>query len=214
MEPMSYDAPACATSADPETAAWLADLRSQGARRDQALLRLHQLLVQAARREASRRVTAPVMGVELADVVQQAADDALVAIISKLDQFRGESRFTTWAYKFAVIELASKLARHAWRAAPGALDIEDWTALPDRFGFTPHEAAEQKDLLDAVRTAVETELTPRQRRVFVAIVLNAVPLDALAAELSTNRNALYKVLFDARRKVRTYLVANGYMETE
>jgi RNA polymerase sigma-70 factor (ECF subfamily) len=214
MEPMSCTAPAGTTIPDSETAAWLADLRSHGPRHDDALRRLHKLLVQAARREAGRRVTAPVAGVELADVVQQAADDALVAILAKLDQFRGESRFTTWAYKFAVIELASKLARHAWRSSPAALDIEDWTALPDRFGFTPHEATEHRDLLDAVRVAVETALTPYQRRVFVAIVLNSVPLDALAAEFDTNRNALYKALFDARRKVRTYLVANGYMETQ
>lgn len=76
------------------------------------------------------------------------------------------------------------------------------------------EALEHKELLDAIRVAVATALTPRQRRVFVAIVLNSVPLDVLATELSTNRNALYKALFDARRKVRTYLVANGYMEPE
>jgi RNA polymerase sigma-70 factor (ECF subfamily) len=176
---------------------------------------LHAILVKAAGREASRRLDPLVSGVELADVVQQAADDALVMIIAKLDEFRGESRFTTWAYKFVVLEIASKLSRHRWRTKPTvAVDQQDWAQLPDRFGFTPDEAAEQRELLQAVRTAVEDVLTPHQRRVFVAIVLNAVPLDVLAAELGTNRNALYKALFDARRKVKTDLVANGYMESE
>jgi RNA polymerase sigma-70 factor (ECF subfamily) len=200
---------------DPETAVWVSDLRAAGARREDALRRLHTVLVQAARREARRRaIGSPVSGVELGDVVQQAADDAMVAIMAKLDTFRGESRFTTWAYKFVVLEVASKLTRHAWRAGPVILDAEVWGEFPDRFGFTPEEALEQRELLAAIREAVHTAFTPRQRRVFVAIVLNAVPLDVLAAELDSNRNALYKTLFDARRKVRALLVAKGYTEFE
>lgn len=198
-------------TADLETEAWVCDLAARGRRREDALGRLHALLVQAARRETRRRATA-VSGVELEDVVQQAADDALVAIIAKLGDFRGESRFTTWAYKFVVLEVASKLTRHRWRTRPTLSGIADWEQLPDRFGFTPEEAVAQRELLAAIRTAVETVLTERQRRVFVALVLNSVPLDVLAAELDTNRNALYKALFDARRKLRAHLVANGYTE--
>ncbi len=198
-------------TAELETEAWVSDLAARGRRREDALGRLHAILVQAARRETRRRATA-VSGVELEDVVQQAADDALVAIIAKLGDFRGESRFTTWAYKFVVLEVASKLTRHSWRTRPAVSGLADWEQLPDRFGFTPEEAVAQAELFEAIRTAVETVLTERQRRVFVALVLNSVPLDVLAAELDTNRNALYKTLFDARRKLRAHLVANGYTE--
>ena len=83
--------------------------------------------------------------------------------------------------------------------------------MPARFGFDPAQEAEWRDLLVALRRAVDEELTARQRSVFVAIVLNGVPLDALLIELASNRNAIYKTLFDARRKLRAALAANGYI---
>ena len=136
----------------------------------------------------------------------------VVAIVAKLGEFRGDSRFTTWAYKFAVLEVAGKLTRHAWRkTAPSRLE-EDWTLLPDRFGFGPGEAAEWAEMFALLRRAVDEDLSPQQRRIFVAIVLQGVPLDVLIQELSSNRNAVYESLFDARRKLRARLVANGYMD--
>jgi RNA polymerase sigma-70 factor, ECF subfamily len=135
----------------------------------------------------------------------------VMAITRKLGQFRGESRFTTWAYKFVILEVSGKIGRHFWRNPGVPLDAEDWDKLPGRFGFDPAHQAEWQDLLAALRRAVDTELSPRQRQVFVAIVVNAVPLDALAIELSSNRNAIYKMMFDARRKLRAALAANGYM---
>jgi RNA polymerase sigma-70 factor, ECF subfamily len=212
---MGCATPPIAGTLDQDTSAWLRDLAANGYRRETALVRLHALLLRAARREATRRAPAsPVSGVEFADVAQQAADDALVAIVAKLGEFRGESRFTTWAYKFVVLEVASKLTRHAWRTKPAIAQVEEWETLPDRFGLTPQEALEQRELLAAIRDAVQVALSERQRKVFVALVLNGVPLDVLAAETGSNRNALYKVLFDARRKVRAHLVANGYTEYE
>jgi RNA polymerase sigma-70 factor, ECF subfamily len=204
-----------ARATDPESAEWLTALGDSGAGRDVALARLHALLLRVARLEAMRR--APAIGVsgrELDDVVQQAADDALVAIVAKVGEFRGESRFTTWAYKFAVLEVAGKLTRHAWRRTAPSRVAEDWTLLPDRFGFGPAEAAEWAELFVVLRRAVDEDLTPRQRRVFVAIVLQGVPLDVLVSELGSNRNAVYKSLFDARRKLRARLVANGYMDDD
>lgn len=199
--------------ADQDTEAWLSDLASAGPRREDALQRLHAILVKAARHEARRRANV-ILGVELEDLVQQAADDALIAIIAKLGDFRRESRFTTWAYKFVVLEIASKLTRHSWRTRPTVSDPTNWEHLPDRFGFTPEEAVAQRELLTTIQSGVETVLTKHQRQVFVALVLNTIPLDALAAQLGTNRNALYKTLFDARRKLRAHLVANGYTEFE
>jgi RNA polymerase sigma-70 factor, ECF subfamily len=161
------------------------------------------------RRAASAGITGP----ELDDLAHQAASDAMLAIIAKLDTFRGESRFTTWAYRFVMLEVSSKLGRHFWRQHPAAsLDTEDWDRLPDRFGLDPGEQAEQADLMAAVRRAVEEALTAHQRRLFVAIVVNGIPLDALVAQSGMSRNSIYKAVFDARRKIRAYLVANGYLE--
>jgi RNA polymerase sigma-70 factor (ECF subfamily) len=92
------------------------------------------------------------------------------------------------------------------------MDADDWDRLPDRFGLGPADASEWGALVVALRAAVDHELTEHQRRVFVAIVLNGVPLDALVVELGSNRNAIYKTLFDARRKLRASLVTNGYLE--
>jgi RNA polymerase sigma-70 factor (ECF subfamily) len=200
---------------DAESAEWLRVLAGAGPRRDAAMARLHEQLLRIARREVARRgPRLAITGPELEDLAYQAAADALLAMPAKLGQFRGESRFTTWACKFVILEVSAKLGRHFWRHPAVPLDAEDWDRLPARFGFDPAQEAEWRDLLAAVRHAVDTKLTPRQRQVFVAIVLNDVPLDALVTEFRSNRNAIYKMLFDARRKLRAALAANGYLSDE
>jgi RNA polymerase sigma-70 factor (ECF subfamily) len=190
-------------------------LGEAGRVREHAIGRLYEMLLRVARAELRRRGGQhPVTGPELDDLAHQSAGDALLAITAKLGQFRGESRFTTWACKFVILEVSAKLGRHFWRRPAVAFDAEDWDRLPDRFGMRPDEHAQQRDLIAAVRRAVDQELTERQRQVFVAIVVNGVPLDALAAELGSNRNAIYKTMFDARRKLRAALAANGYLTTE
>jgi RNA polymerase sigma factor (sigma-70 family) len=200
---------------DEETAQWLAALGETGRVREHAIGQLYEMLLRVARAELRRRRGQhPVTGPELDDLAHQSAGDALLAITAKLGQFRGESRFTTWAYKFVILEVSAKLGRHFWRRPTIPFDAEDWDRLPDRFGMRPDEHAQQRDLIAAVRRAVDQELTERQRQVFVAIVVNGVPLDALAAQLGSNRNAIYKTMFDARRKLRAALAANGYLTTE
>jgi RNA polymerase sigma-70 factor (ECF subfamily) len=206
------ETPVTPTGLDPESARWLRVLAETGPRREAALARLHELLVRIARAEVRRRgPRVGIAGPELDDLAYQAAADALMAVIGKLGQFRGESRFTTWACKFAIFEVSAKIGRHFWRHPAVPLDAEDWDRLPDRFGFDPAQESEWRDLLAALRRAVDTELTARQREAFVAIVLNGVPLDSLAVEFGSNRNAIYKMVFDARRKLRAALVANGYL---
>jgi RNA polymerase sigma-70 factor, ECF subfamily len=201
-------------TSDDASAEWLSALSGTGAAREAGLARLHGLLVRVAVHELRRREAgAGIPGRELDDLAHQAADDAMLAILSKLGTFRGESRFTTWAYRFVMLEVSSKLGRHYWRQHPAEhLEAEDWDRLPDRLGAGPGEDAEHAELVKAVRQAVDETLTGYQRRLFVAVVLNEVPLDALVARLGTNRNAIYKAVFDARRKIRGFLVANGYLE--
>jgi len=208
MEPPA----ASAARTDAETAEWVRVLAGAGPERDAALVRLHAMLVRIARAEVARRgPRLRISGPELDDLAYQAAADALLAITGKIGQFRGESRFTTWACKFVIFVVPSKCGRHFWRRPAVSLDAEDWDRLPGRFGFEPAAEAEWRDLLAALRRAVDTELTPRQRQVFVAIVLNEVPLDALVIELSSSRNAIYKMLFDARRKLRAALTTSGHL---
>jgi len=199
---------------DDVSAAWLASLAATGAEREAAQCRLHDLLLRIARAEVSRRsATLRVTGAELDDIAHQAAADAMVAVLGKLATFRGESRFTTWAYAFVVFEVSAKIGRHFWRHPAVPLAGDDLDRLPERFGFRPDQEAEWRDLLAALRHAIETELTDRQHRIFAALVLDGIPIDALVVELGSNRNAIYKALFDARRKLRAALVAKGYLDT-
>jgi RNA polymerase sigma-70 factor (ECF subfamily) len=198
---------------DDVSARWLADLAATGAVGEGGRRRLHELLVRVARGEVSRRSgQLRVSGAELDDIAYQAAADAMLAILGKLATFRGESRFTTWAYKFVMFEVSAKIGRHFWQRPSVPMDAEDWDRLPAVFGFDPAERSLWRELLGALKHAVDQELTDRQRRVFVAIVLNGTPLDALVIELGTNRNAIYKTLFDARGKLRAALAAKGYLE--
>jgi RNA polymerase sigma-70 factor, ECF subfamily len=199
---------------DEESASWVRRLASeaqadrQGAERD-----LHQRLVRIARSEVRRRsASTPITGLELDDVAHQAADDAMLAVLAKLAEFRGDSRFTTWAYKFVMLEVSSKLGRHYWRNPTVPLDAEQWDRLPDRLGLDPHEHAEAACLVAEIRRVVGTELTAHQRRIFTAIVVDGIPLNALAVKLELPRNTIYKVIFDARRKIRRALVAGGYLD--
>jgi RNA polymerase sigma-70 factor, ECF subfamily len=200
---------------DSESAAWVDRLCARGKVREDAVRDLHELLVKAARREVRRRAAgSDVAGPELDDLATQAADDATYAILAKVDRFRGESRFTTWAYRFVVLEVSHKVGRHFWRQPRAELSELDWDRLPAVLGTQPDLVAEARELTRAVRRVVEEGLTDYQRGVFEAAVLQGVPLDALAVRHDTTRNALYKALFDVRRKIRADLVANGYLDDD
>jgi RNA polymerase sigma-70 factor, ECF subfamily len=199
---------------DPESRQWLRSLQTDGREREDALARLHELLLRAARFEcARRRPTLPhLRGSDLDDLAQQAADDALVSVLRRLDSFRGESRFTTWAYKFALLEAAVKLRRRAWQGREVPLEPETWSLFASA-DADPDASAEQSELLSTLQRAIADELTPHQRRVLVALALNGVPIDVLAERLGTTRGALYKTLHDARRKLRAHLSDMGLSPT-
>jgi RNA polymerase sigma-70 factor (ECF subfamily) len=191
---------------------WVEHLQPDHPRREQAVATLHDVLQRAALHDLHRRrgQLTSLAGPELDDVALQCADDAMMSILGKLGEFRGLSRFTTWAYKFVIFEVSSKVARHAWRRQPPSGDDLTLEQLPEALTPSPDEQAERREQLVTLRRAIEGELTSRQREVFVAIALNDVSIDVLALQLGSNRNAIYKNLFDARRKLRSCLAAAGY----
>ena len=198
---------------DLESAGWLRALSSAGAEREDAIERLHALLLRATHFEVARRLRAA-GGVssgsgDLDDLASHAADDALVAILGKLHTFRGDSRFTTWAYKFALLEAAAGARKRPWQGREVPLEADGWAQLRDDRQASPEAQAEASELIGAVRDAIAEVLTPHQRAVLVAITLNDVPIDVLAERQATTRGALYKTLHDARRKLRARLAQDG-----
>jgi RNA polymerase sigma-70 factor, ECF subfamily len=194
---------------DEESRAWLQDLRAEGSAREAAVERLHALLLRAARFEVGRRRPGlpHLRGDEFGEIALEAADDALMSVLARLDDFRGASRFSTWVYKFALLEAAVKLRKRAWQGREIPLEQESWDLLSSA-GLGPADAAEQSELLAALQDGIAA-LTPHQRRVLRALAVNGVPIDVLADRRDTTRGALYKTLHDARRNLRTNLTNRG-----
>jgi RNA polymerase sigma-70 factor (ECF subfamily) len=195
---------------DAESQRWIDRLSPGSADRPAAIEALHALLLKGARFEVHRRSAgfAHLRGGDHDDLAHQSADDALVAVLGKLADFRGDSRFTTWAYKFALLEAAVKVRRRAWQGREVPLAPESWALIAGR-DSTPHQDAETAELFAALQDAIESDLSAHQREVLVAVALNDVPIDVLAERLDTTRGALYKTIHDARRKLRAALAARG-----
>jgi RNA polymerase sigma-70 factor, ECF subfamily len=196
---------------DANSRSWLEQLQPEHPRHHETVAGLHVMMRRIARRELRRRhwQLPALTGPELDDLAEQAADDALVKVLSRLDRFRGLSRFTTWVYKFVICEVSSTVASHAWHRQPPSLNGELWEHLSDQAHRGPEETLERKAQLRALGQAI-SELSERQRRVFVSIALNNVSIDVVALELGTNRNAVYKSLFDARQRLRALMAAAGH----
>jgi RNA polymerase sigma-70 factor (ECF subfamily) len=190
---------------------WTEQLRPDHPRRDSTVAELHAVLLRIAYHELSRRRAqlGSVSGPEFDDLAQQAADDALVKILAKLEQFAGLSRFTTWAYKFVMFEISRLVSRHPWQRQPPRADEHVWERLADSPTSDPSQRTERREQLAVLATAVD-RLTARQREVFVAVALNDVSMDVLASKLGSTRNAIYKNLFDARRSLRKSMAADGH----
>ena len=192
-----------------ESRAWLERLRSKGPEREQALAELHALLLRAARYTLSAKRT-QLYGLgpdRLEELATEAADDALLSILGHLDDFRGESRFTTWAWKFAFYEASVAVRKRRWLGREIPVEDEGWDAVARE--ASPGRQVEEMELLAALRIAVVEALTPHQRSVFVALALNQVPVDVLAERLGTTRGALYKTLHEARGRLRAALASQG-----
>jgi RNA polymerase sigma-70 factor (ECF subfamily) len=194
---------------DPESEAWIERLTPGSPDLEAGIEELHSLLLRGARFEVNRRRgTHPhLRGDDYDDLAQQSADDALLAVLRKLDDFRGESRFTTWAYKFALLEAAARLRSRAWQGREIPTEPADWGSFAS-CDSTAQEDLEMKDLLAALREAIATDLSIHQREVLIAVALNDVPIDVLAARRGTSRGAIYKTMHDARHKLRAAIGAH------
>jgi RNA polymerase sigma-70 factor, ECF subfamily len=197
-----------ALSLDPESRVWVDALHSSGARRDEAIRHLHALLLREARFELRRRTAALThpSGRDLDDLAVQAADDSVVAILAKLDDFRGDSLFTTWARRFVERETPAKLRRRLGRAGELPMEFElDRTPIWPVHGESPHERCVGNEVALRLARIVVRELTERQREVLIAVTIQEVPTEVLASRLDTTSGALYKTLHDARRKLKAKL---------
>ncbi len=199
--------------ADAESATLVQDLHAPGMVRDEAISRLHALLVRVARSEASRRRgMLPDRALdEVDDLCIQAANDAVMSILRKLHEFRGQARFTTWACKFVIFEVSTRLRRHAWRHR----DIDADDAVLERLVDGSPSALrtiENEELAAALARAVRERLTDRQRQIFQSAAVDDVPIDVIAEQYCSSRGAIYKTLHDARRKLRSALTDAGFME--
>ena len=191
---------------------WLHDLRSP--ERDQALADLQTILSRGLYFAVARQY-----GVTDADV-QDFVQDALLRILNALETFRGESRFTTWAQKIAVRVALTELRRRRWRD----VSLEDVTQEAENADFIPavladsaggpEKLAEQNALLGVLRQMILSELTQKQRQALVAVGVHGMPLEEVAHRMNTNRNALYKLLHDARQKLKRRMLVEGFTVDE
>ncbi|MGN6871223.1 MAG: RNA polymerase sigma factor [Solirubrobacteraceae bacterium] len=195
---------------DATSRAWIDALSSHSLHREEAIGRLHALLLREARFEVRRRTAslAHPSGADLDDLAMQAADDAVVAILAKLDQFRGDSLFTTWARHFVQREVPAKIRRRLGHARELPTDegfehAQLWTLDAE----SPHERAVAMETARTLALLIADELTARQREVLIALTIDGVPTKDLARRLDTTPGAVYKTLHDARRKLKANLVA-------
>jgi RNA polymerase sigma-70 factor (ECF subfamily) len=195
-------------------AEWLSDLQGTGPVQAQALQELRDYLVRVAVIYLERRWEhlAGLEHAELLQLAQDLAQEALLDILNKLDAFRGESRFTTWAYKFVINVAAEELRRRRWQniSLETPLPIEDLpplaNILPSRKSLDPEKAVLRKAVWESLRRIVAEELTERQRTVLIAVILQEAPVEDVARQLETTPNNVYKILHDARRKLKRRLL--------
>jgi RNA polymerase sigma-70 factor, ECF subfamily len=197
---------------------WLHDLNASGAVQEAAIADLRDLLLRAALYFFSRNL-GDFRGLSRDEITQRAEDcaqDALLAIMNHLSDFRGDSKFSTWAYKFAINMAMMAARRERWKgvsldelASSTESNFFDWVLQDKSDGVAPEQSAMQAEVQGIIQDVIEHALTEKQRRVLSLMVFNEVPMDEVVRHLGANRNAIYKMLHDARRKIKSGLQAHG-----
>jgi RNA polymerase sigma-70 factor, ECF subfamily len=202
---------------------WLRDLSASGPTQEAAIADLRDLLLRAALYFFSRNL-GDFKGMDREEILQRAEDcaqDALIAVMNHLSDFRGDSKFSTWAYKFAINIAMMAARRERWKgvsldelASSSKSHFSEWIMQDKSDGATPEQSAMQTEAQSVIQDVIERDLTEKQRQVLFMMVFNEVPMDEVVRHLGANRNAIYKMLHDARRKLKSGLEARGFQVNE
>jgi len=203
---------------------WLEDLRASGVTQEAAISDLRDVLLRTVLFFFSRNLGdfQKLSRAEVLQLAEDCAQDALIAVMSHLLDFRGDSKFTTWAYKFAVNVALMTARRERWRgrSLDGSSSSSEegapfeWALQDNSTENMPDQSAVQGEILEIIRQVIQTDLTERQRQVLLMMVFHEVPMDEVVHRMGTNRNAIYKMLHDARRKLKAALQARGFEVSE
>jgi RNA polymerase sigma-70 factor (ECF subfamily) len=198
---------------------WLHDLNADGDLQETAILELRDLLLRATLFFFNRNL-GDFGNMSRDEILQRAEDcaqEALIAVMNRLSDFRGDSRFTTWAYKFAINVALMTARRERWRGKSlDQVTFSDAGTALEAFvagkssGETPDRSAMQNEISNTLREIIERDLTDKQRQVLMLMVFHEVPMDEVVQRMGTNRNAIYKLLHDARRKLKKGLQSRGF----
>lgn len=202
---------------------WLDNLGASSARQEAAIADLRNLLLRTVLFFFSRNLNdfGGLAREEIVHLAEDCTQEALIALMNHLSDFRGESKFTTWAYKFAVNTALVAARRERWKNV--SLDhwalsedgsLSEWVLQDKSPGQAPDQSTMQIEIREIIREVIEHDLTDKQRHVLIMMVFNEVPMDELVRQLGTNRNAIYKLLHDARRKLKYGLQARGFEVAE
>ena len=202
---------------------WLNELRASDIRQEAAIADLRNLLLRTVLFIFSRNLgdLNRLARAEVLQVAEDCAQEALIAVMHQLNDFRGDSKFTTWAYKFAVNIALMTARRERWKGV--SLDQISFSVDGTLFegvlqdnssGSAPDQAAMQAEICDIIKRVIEHDLTERQRQVLILMVFQEVPMDEVVQRVGTNRNAIYKMLHDARHKIKSSLQARGFEVSE
>lgn len=196
---------------------WLHELGASGAIQAAAIEELRPYLLRAAlySLHQNARGLAQLTSDAIEQIAEDCAQDAVLAILKQLPEFRGDSRFTTWAYRFAVNMALTAARRESWKQVSldqlfDESDSPQWPMWDARPELDPDQVALRAEVWTAVREVIARDLTDRQRQVLKAIVFDETPMDEVVRQLESNRNAIYKLLHDSRRKVKERLEARGF----
>jgi len=191
---------------------WLSDLRSSGASREAALEDLRAVILRGLPYALSRWL--PSSAPQFEALTEEVAQDTLLRVLDQLHTFEGRSQFTTWVHKIAIRIALTELRRKRWQdsSLDEIVDSEDQPALPRLLKdpvATPERSAERADMLARIRRIIDDELTERQRQALVLLGMQGISMEEAAEQLNTNRNALYKLLHDARLRLKQRLQNEG-----
>lgn len=193
---------------------WLRALGTDGIEQDDALRDLREVLIQRMRAYlAEDRGYISARGSDGEQIVEDCAQETLLIIKRKIGTFRGESRFTTWATTIAIRQLLGELRRRKWEN----LSIDASSIghdFPNRPMDTPEMALQQGEVWNLIKRIIEQDLTSRQRFVLIANAFQGMPLDLIADKLGTNRDNVYKILHDTRKKLKGCLTKRGLTQEE